>query len=93
VGREIQAAENPLEVNGIDMPVRKFRTLIEASRPEKLEPGTWEFSLALYNVFRLTEIFAPPKAFPPGAYKFRSIEQAQTQKRAWIGGRKLSQKP
>ena len=63
------------------MPVRKLRILIEASRPEKLEPGTREFSLALHNVFRLAEIFAPPKAFPPGAYKFRSIKQAQIQKR------------
>jgi hypothetical protein len=65
------------------MPILKFRTLEEAGRPVKLEPGTEEFSRALYNVFQLAELFGPPQSFPPGVFKFQSIEQAQAQRKAW----------
>jgi hypothetical protein len=46
-----------------------------------------EFSRALRSVFRLAELFAPPQKFPPGVFKFRSIEQAQAQRIAWTCGK------
>lgn len=66
------------------MPLRKFRSLDDAGRPERLQPGTEQFSRALRNVFGLAARFAPAPQFPPGVFKFRSIEQAQEQKKAWI---------
>jgi hypothetical protein len=69
------------------MPVRKFRTLDEAGRPQRYQPGTEEFSRALRSVFRLAELFAPPQKCPPGVFKFRSIEQAQAQRIAWTCGK------
>jgi hypothetical protein len=66
------------------MPIRKFHTLAEAGRPVRLEPGTEAFSRALHSVFRLAARFAPSQTFPPEVYKFRSIEQAQAQRIAWI---------
>jgi len=65
------------------MPIRKFRTLDDAGHPERLQPGTEKFSRALRGVFRLMARFAPAQRFPPGVFKFRSIEQAQAQRKAW----------
>jgi hypothetical protein len=72
------------------MPVRKFRTLEEAGRPIKLQQGTEEFRRVLHSVFRLAALFAPGQIYPPGVYKFRSIEESQAQKISWI--RKALQK-
>jgi hypothetical protein len=69
------------------MPIRKFHTLAEAGRLQKLRPGSEEFSRALRGVFKLAARFAPAQKLPPGVYKFRSIEQAQAQKNAWIPGK------
>jgi hypothetical protein len=66
------------------LPIRKFRTLAEAGRVQKLEPGTEEFSNALRSVFRLAAQFVVSQKFPPGVTKFRSIELAQAQKLAWM---------
>jgi hypothetical protein len=66
------------------MPVRKFHSLTEASQAQKLNPGTEEFSRSLRSVFRLAAQFAPPRKFPPGVTKFRSIEEAQAQRLAWM---------
>ena len=66
------------------MPVLKFRSLSEACQAKRLQPGTKEFSLALRSVFWMAARFAPNQKFPPGVHKFRTIEQAQAQKRAWV---------
>lgn len=66
------------------MPIRKFRSIAEAGVPELIQPGTKEFSRALSNVFRLAARLAPTAKPPCGVYKFRSIEEAQTQKTAWL---------
>ena len=65
------------------MPICKFHTLAEAGRAAKLDPGTEAFSRALYSVFRLAALFAPPQKLPPGVHKYRSIEEAQAQRIAW----------
>jgi hypothetical protein len=65
------------------MSVRKFRTLAEAGRTIRIEPGTGEFSNALRAVFQMASRLAPPRKFPPGVYKFRNMEEARAQKLAW----------
>jgi len=69
------------------MPVQKFRSLLEAGKKKRFQPGTAEFSNALRSVFWMAARFAPPQKLPPGVYKFRSIEQAQAQKKAWACGK------
>lgn len=66
------------------MPVRKYRSLSEAGRPERLQPGTAAFSRALRCVFRMAAFFAPATKLPPGVHKFRSIEEAQAAKKEWL---------
>jgi hypothetical protein len=66
------------------MPIHKFRAFAEAGRPTKLKPETEEFSRVLHSVFRLAAIFAPIQSFPPGVYKFRSLEESQANKMEWI---------
>jgi hypothetical protein len=64
------------------MPVRKFRSFDEAREALWGEPGDpthlrrvawlWAFSDRLY-----------PRRFPRGVYRFRSIEEADAQRRQW----------
>lgn len=68
------------------MPVRKYRTLADAGRARRIQPGSEEFSRALRTVFRLAAKFSPAQKFPPGVYRFRSIEEAQAQRIAWTRG-------
>jgi hypothetical protein len=66
------------------MPVRKFHSLAEAGQVQKHNPGTEEFSRSLRSVFHLAAQFAASNKFPPGVTKFRSIEEAQAQRLAWM---------
>ena len=65
------------------MPIQKFRSLLEASRALRVRPGTAEHSRALRSVFWMAAQFAPERQLPPGVFKFRSIEEAQAQRKAW----------
>jgi hypothetical protein len=67
------------------MPVQKFNSISEIGKRKKLQPGTPEFHNALRSVFWMAQRFAPSQNLPPGVHKFRNIEQAQKQKRAWAG--------
>ena len=56
------------------MPVRKFRTAEEMNQPVWHRPG----DPALYRAMRIVWDFgrrANPRQFPPGVYKYRSIEE------------------
>ena len=65
------------------MPVQKFRSVAEAGNASRIKPGTVEFSRRLRSVFWMAARFAPSPKSPPGVYKFRSIEESQTRKKAW----------
>ena len=65
------------------MSVSKFRSLGEAGRLRQIQPGTVEFSKSLRAVFLLAARLSPPQNIRPGVYKFRNIEQAQAQRKAW----------
>jgi hypothetical protein len=66
------------------MPVQKFSSLLEIGKRKKLQPGTSEFSNAVRSVFWMAARLAPSRTPPPGVYKFRDMEQAQAQKKAWL---------
>jgi hypothetical protein len=70
------------------MPIQKFRSAADASKsPVRLRPGTKEHSLALRAVFSIAALLSPPRRFPPGVYKYRSITEAQAQRSRWARGR------
>ena len=61
------------------MPVRKFRSLVEAERSLWLEPGDPRIWDGLVRRWQLHQFFAPspPRARVPGIFKHRSIEEKQ----------------
>jgi hypothetical protein len=63
------------------MPVRKFRTLDEATRSLWLEPGDPRIWDGLVRRWRLHRFLArePARARPSGVFKYRSIEEKQRQ--------------
>ena len=69
------------------MPVRKFPSLAEAEQAKRILPGSVEFSRAVRAVFWIAATLSPMRNAPPGVYKFRSLEEAQAQKKAWARGR------
>jgi hypothetical protein len=68
------------------MPIQKFRSLLEAHKALRVRPGTAEHSRALRSVFWMAARFAPERRPPPGVFKYRSIEEAQAQRKAWARG-------
>lgn len=61
------------------MPVRKFRTLEEASRSLWLEPGDPRIWQGYVRRWQLHRFFSPPTATArrPGVHRHRSIEEKQ----------------
>ena len=64
------------------MPVRKFRTLLEAERSLWLEPGDPRIWDGLVRRWQLHRFFSPkaPDSQVPGVFKYRSIEEKQLSK-------------
>lgn len=65
------------------MPVQKFRFIEEARKALRVEPGSLDHTRAVRSVFGIASLLGPPLRLPPGVYRFRSIEEAQAQRRAW----------
>ncbi len=65
------------------MPVRKFRSAAEIPSVLWVRPGTEEHTRALKAVFATALLLAPPRRFRAGVFKYRAIEEAQAQRRAW----------
>jgi hypothetical protein len=64
------------------MPVRKIRDPQEMEDLLCREPGSPELLQAIDRVWRFaTRTF--PRHFPPGVYKYRSIEDAERQRDLW----------
>lgn len=63
------------------MPFKKFRDVSEI--PDIWhEPGSPELFRAIKNVWEFAELTVQPR-FPPGVYKFRSIEEMKKNKEVW----------
>jgi hypothetical protein len=64
------------------MPVRKFRHVGEMDRDIWYHRGDPRLFRAIRAVWGLAQTLARP-VFPPGVYRFRSIEDAAEQRRLW----------
>jgi len=64
------------------MPVRKIRDLQEMEDSLWREPGSPELLQAINAVLRFAARTFP-RHFPPGVYKYRSIEEAERQREIW----------
>jgi hypothetical protein len=65
------------------MPVQKFRSIEEARKALRVEPATLDHARAVRSVFGIASLLGPARRLPPGVYKFRSVEEAQRQRRVW----------
>lgn len=63
------------------MPITKFRTHEAAAEALWETPGTASHLRAIESVWRLSE-WASPIRFPPGVYRYRSIEAAKQERDA-----------
>jgi hypothetical protein len=68
------------------MPIQKFRSVGAIQSVERFSPGTKEHNRALRAVFWMAAKLSPNQQYPPGVYKYRSLEEAQAQKRSWRKG-------
>ena len=64
------------------MPIEKFRSLDAIHQAVRIRTGTEEHSRALRSVFWMARL-SPEQRFPPGVYKYRSLEEAQAQRQSW----------
>jgi len=56
------------------MPVRKFRSVEEMNQPVWRQPGDPELYRTMAAVWKRGQLMNP-RLFPPGVYKYRSIEE------------------
>ncbi len=61
--------------------VQKFRSL-EETEIAWVKPGTPEHSRAIQTVIALVSMFAPKRQFPPGVFRYRSV-QVDAQRESW----------
>lgn len=66
------------------MPVQKYRS-VEEMEVSWVAPGTDEHHRAVEAVLRLVALFAPKRALPPGVFKYRTVEEANTERERWEG--------
>lgn len=66
------------------MPVKKYRDVSEMEGNTWHEPGSPELMAAIKAVWGFAARTTKPR-FPPGVYKHRSIEEANTLRRKWTG--------
>jgi hypothetical protein len=64
------------------MPVRRLRSLKDAEQSVWLEPDDPRLWKTIRSVWELADRLYPPR-FPPGAYKYRTIEDLNRQKQEW----------
>jgi hypothetical protein len=64
------------------MPVRKYRHVGEMDRNSWYQRGDPRLFRAIEAVWKLGQTLARP-SFPPGVYRFRSIDEADEQRVRW----------
>ena len=65
------------------MPVRKFRSVEEMNQPTWRKPGDPMLYRAIEGVWELARR-TNPRRFPPGVYKYRSIEDMDRAREQWL---------
>lgn len=64
------------------MPIRKFRDVADMPDETWREPGSPELARAIAGLWDFAARTAP-RRFPPGVFRFRSIEEAEAANAAW----------
>lgn len=64
------------------MPVRKYRHVGEMDRETWYRRGDPQLFRAMRAVWDLWQTLAQP-TFPPGVYRYQSVEDADDQRRSW----------
>ena len=64
------------------MPVRRFRTAAEMNQPLWRQPGDPSLFRAFAGLWAAGRRLRMPR-FPPGVYRYRSIEDLQAQTERW----------
>ena len=80
---DAELLKEQFDLGKLTLPIRKFHSLDEAHRAQRIVPGTAEHSRALRSVFWMAARFAPDRMPPPGVHKYRSVEEAQAQRKLW----------
>jgi len=65
------------------MPVQKFRSIADMPDPPRRQPGDPALYKAIATVWESSRR-ANPRRFPPGVYKFRSIEEMNRAQEQWL---------
>ncbi len=68
------------------MPVQKFRSVEEMPESRRVRPGSLEHLQRLRAVLRSAQLLA--SRFPPGVFKYPSIEAANAEREAWARQRR-----
>ena len=69
------------------MPVQRFRTLDDARRALWLKPGDPKLERAVKWVWALSAELTAPYVQPRGVRKYRTIEEANADRKQWEGER------
>ena len=64
------------------MAVQKYRS-VEEMEVSWVAPGTEQHHRAVEAVFTLVALFAPRRALPPGVFKYRTVEEANSERERW----------
>lgn len=67
--------------------VRKYRSVEDMMDVTWAEPGTEEHHRSVAAVIRLVSLFAPKRTLPPGVFRYRSVEEAQSERERWEANR------
>jgi hypothetical protein len=70
------------------MPVQKFRSIEEMPESRRVQPGSQEHLQRFRAVLLSTQLLA--LSFPPGVFKYPSIEAANADREAWTRQRRAS---
>ena len=65
------------------MPIQKFRDLDDARRALWVRPGQADLLLRIKGLWAFSNRLAP-RQIPRGVRKFRSIEEANTERDQWV---------
>jgi len=68
------------------MPVQKFRSVEEMPESRRVQQGSAEHLLRFRTAMLSTRLLA--SSFPPGVFRYASIEAANAEREAWVRRRR-----
>lgn len=65
------------------MPVQKFASVSDVPSPPRRLPGDPSLYRAIAGLWEMSRRLRPPRQFPAGVHRHRSIESMTRQREAW----------